>query len=458
MSSASAKRPPELLILNTIGLTGAEVLAAALARLQSVYVLPGHNFIEDSRLLYRAHSYTGRSAEDTFDNLALHQYTTGGRCWAGLTKHMNEAQKARYDQRRHRQIFVERVGDSREFSDVVTAYIASFFASMNIDSTGARYLAFYGPNSVLAYHDDLAARRIKVINWHNRIDLWLAMIGQRMTWDNLAACRFWLVNSLYQRWYGENNPDYLTIDMQEFLGDPLAGMSDICSFLNVPQPAGGPPNPVAALGFVEYNPAFTAGIERDAAMLRAIYADARHFRMAADFALWWKQCLAVPGMNEDLALYRRYWNSTGHTNFDWLGPLEERIIAAAERVYPVADGSNASLEFYHRYHRVNSDNFDAPECRLMHSLGCLEEDVVLPLQPVFLRTVIAYISSVARCGARQAHSYYPLRKGSLYQRLAAPESRRKIAAAGLDEKFAEMETLIDEVEKKIGGSIRPWPG
>ena len=52
----------EVIFINTLGLTGSELMAAALTAAAGVRVLPGQNFIQHEMRLYRPHDYRGLSA------------------------------------------------------------------------------------------------------------------------------------------------------------------------------------------------------------------------------------------------------------------------------------------------------------------------------------------------------------------------------------------------------------
>ena len=74
------------LLLNTIGLTGVEVLLSELAKCSEVFALPGQNFSIFAHNLYRPHDYSNLEPEDIFESLARQLLTKSGRIWMGLTK------------------------------------------------------------------------------------------------------------------------------------------------------------------------------------------------------------------------------------------------------------------------------------------------------------------------------------------------------------------------------------
>ena len=129
------------------------------------------------------------------------------------------------------------------------------------------------------------------------------------------------------------------------------------------------------------------------------------------------------------------------------------------RLAGCADGRNPSLDFYHRYHRLSSLNHSEPQVLEPQILGCLEEEIVVPLMPFFLKICIEHLAGLARIAERQAHSYRSLRGSSLYARLTAPEGRRAIEQLRLGAHLAALEEQIDRTEAKIGGpGARRAPG
>lgn len=96
-----------MIIVNTIGYTGAEILASKLSELSSVKFLPGQNFANDRGRFYRKHDFSGCDASAIFDILYQHQFTKSGKAWLGLSKHFNTAQKSDYDFNHHKNIFIK---------------------------------------------------------------------------------------------------------------------------------------------------------------------------------------------------------------------------------------------------------------------------------------------------------------------------------------------------------------
>ena len=124
-----------LIALNTIGLTGVEILQARLAELEDVLVLPGQNFTLFRQNLYRPHDYSGLDGREIFQILNRHLLTKAGRIWMGLTKYMDEASRHAYLTDRHEALFLTKVNGNGIFFDCLQAYCESYFESLGQDTT-----------------------------------------------------------------------------------------------------------------------------------------------------------------------------------------------------------------------------------------------------------------------------------------------------------------------------------
>ena len=92
----------KLLLVNTIGLTGADLLLPKLSLYKEIAILPGQNFGIYKDNLYRVHEYKGWDNSDVFDSLSRNLYTKGGRIWMGLTKNMEEVERKAYPKVLHK--------------------------------------------------------------------------------------------------------------------------------------------------------------------------------------------------------------------------------------------------------------------------------------------------------------------------------------------------------------------
>jgi hypothetical protein len=439
----------KLLVINTIGLTGVEVLASEMSLMPGIAFLPGQNFIQFDSCLYRPHNYSNLSLEQIFASLSRHQYTKAGRCWAGLTKHMSEEQKRNYDRDKHQMLFVNslQASDRRDVLFCTKAYILTFFEVLGTDVSESQYLGFWGANCVISYSDLPAfAEEVTVVNWSAGIDLWLAMISSTMTWNCIDACKFWLVNSLLLANYGRENPNYLNVNRSTFIEKKAEELQRVRDFLKLNSHSKINHN-INELGFIKYNPMLIEFIQKSADDIRAIYADNIYFKMADKLDKWQDDFLENPQAGSLLQKYQKFWHSTAHTNFDWVDPLTEEIVELAVPIAGEKDGRNFNCNFYHKYSNLCSDNHSNVIFHLEHYLGTLEEEIIIPKMPYFLKIVLQYLSNIANNYIKQQHSYVPIRKGDIYQRITRSEYQDKIAQFGLKDKMQEVEQLIDETEK-----------
>ena len=442
----------EHIVVNTIGLTAAELMLAEVARFPEVLTLPGQNFIQVRKVLYRPHSYDGVPVDEVFDSLNLHQIMKSGRCWAGLTKSMSAAEAAAYSADRHFEFFRQRLGDKRDFLACVEAYAESFYECYGADPRPARFIAHFGHNLTLQQNTYPGfSERTWVINFSNRPFRWLASISQRMTWNPIGALKFFIVHGLLLRRYAASNSRFLNVDLDELAADRAATVARVRSFLRLPALPEGDGVPRVP-GFMSMNQELLRQVGAEAKMIEAIYHQHPIAVLASTMDDWAADCLVRPEVGVVLDDYLEYWNSTAHTNFDWAGPMEEAVLAVAPRPPMVAlpTSCNLSATFYQDQIDLCSDNFNTPVVRLRHGLGALDKRIVLPPLPFFIRAAIAYLTEVCRGHLQFAHSYVPVREGDLYRRLQEKACQARIDQTGIRDKADELETLIDQVEAEVG--------
>jgi hypothetical protein len=436
---------PRLLVLNTIGLTGVELLLTELARSREVIALPGQNFSMFGHNLYRAHDYSRHSADAVFDSLARLLYTREGRIWMGLTKHMTEADLKAYPVARHKELFMARLGASRDYLDGLEAYITTFFHSIGNELNGARYLTYYSNNVLLNYrHYPRFAERTTVVHVSCRIARWLTIISQTRTWDCAEACKFWLVSTLFAHHYGRKHGNFLAVNSDDIADRPDSVLPGVYQFLSVAQPARDAPRITG--GFIAPNEKWIAAQRETAIEMRQIYCDYCFFQLADTFEDWAPEFLTRARTQELLDKFARFWNSTSHTNFDWIGPVGNELMDELIEFAPRRNGRNLNFTFYHEYFTLNSDSYDQPIARLEHFLGCLEDEIIIPKLPYYLKLAMEYLISASKNNIKLRHSYVPLREASVYRRLVQPEFQAKIIQFGLADKMKEMERYLTEAE------------
>lgn len=448
------------IVVNTIGLTGAEMLLAEFARFPDVLTLPGQNFIQDQHCLYRTHDYGDLDPEAVFDRLGKHLLMRSGRCWMGLTKNMTSSERASYPREAHRSLFLSSMGASRDVLDCIECYAETFYEAWGAARPDARFVCYFSHNLVLQQNAyPRFAERIRVVDFGNEVHLWLAMISQRMTWNCIDATKFYIVQRLLLALFSKRGYPYKSVDLREYLAEPASTVAAVRTFLGMRAlPTGG--SPPAVPGFISMDRSRIEGILADAEDLKRVYSGNPLVACASGIDTWSRAFLDDPQNVGLLDRYLTYWNSTSHTNFDWVGPLEELII---ERC-PVEPGSPGDIRrlserFFHEQFELHSDNFAKPVVRVRHSLGDLESEIVVPRLPYFLRAAIAYLDKVCDSHEMFTHSYLPLRDTPMFRLLSGTAYRRKLSELGLDKNMSMLEDRVAQIEalvrEHVGGPS--WP-
>ena len=433
---------PRLLLVNSIGLTGAEVLTAALSAHPAVRMLPGQNFIGLDHCLYRQGDFSRVAAEKIFDALAAEYYMTSGRVWSGLTKDMSAEERGCYDRIAHRARFLACATVSPSLLDHARVFMQTYF-----EGTAPAYYGFFGQNLVLSHSAELARRQDwRMLACVNRVEHWLANISQRMTWDCRQAAKFWVVNHLLLEAFSREQPAYLEISLETLVDRPEASMATVWKHLGLQPAAGERP-----AGFIRFEPKVFDKIRRDADLIVLIYGDCLEVQLAHSLRDWAPAFLHEKDNRSLMERYREYWNSTSHTNFDWIGPIEEEIIGRAALLAGCRGGRNLSMDFYHRYYQLSSLTHDAPRVLEPQILGMLEAEIVVPPLPYFLKVCMEHLTNLARIAERQAHSYRSLRAGALYAKLKVLQPQ--IERLGLAPRLAAMEAQINSAEAKISHAL-----
>jgi len=430
----------KLVSINTIGLTGAEMLAADLARFPEILMLPGQNFIGFGTRTYRPHDYSGWDADAVFANLAKSHTTRAGRVWAGLTKSMSPAMLDRYDANRHRAEFVALAPTATTTLDHFENFTSAFAHAGGDDRVYERF-GFFGFNIVFSadHYPDFLDRSV-VLDFVNPIDFWLANLGQRAVWNNLQAMRFWLVNMLVvRRWAARHPQHYLAVNVRDFVADHEGQVAKVADFLGMPVPTGQVPD-----GFLSYSPVVVQATERIADDVRAIYSGWAEFELASTFDDWADEFLSLAGVDPLLDRFEKFWNTTSHTNLDWVGPVADEIVEKLVIFSGATNAANTSRWFYHDCFQLNSDDWKNPRGTLEHYLGFLEDEIVLPSMAAHVRIVICYLERVADNITKRAYSALPIRQTSLYRRLL--EQRGNFARWDMTDKFTELEDRIDDAD------------
>lgn len=433
----------KLFALNTIGYTGVEILAAEIARLPGVAFLPGQNFIQFGRRYYRPHVYENCSPEEIFHILNQHVFTKTGRCWSGLTKHMTEAEKSLYPWEKHKEFFVKSIGNEKSFFKCVNNYITSYFISIDSDISRHKQSGFWGQNIVLSDSQDSEINSLAVIDFQSEIYIWLAMASSHMTWNCIEACKFWIINTLFVDWFASKHSKFLRIRYGELQNNKENCLENIKKFLNLTDSIEGN---IHNFGFIDFNPSLVSTFDKNAEDLRQIYSDNIYFRMATSIDEWSNAFISDSSNQALLQKYQQFWHSTAHTNLDWIDPIGNKIIEKAVSISAQKDQSNMSIEFYHSYSELNSDTHNTPIVKIEHYLGILEDDIVVPKLPYFLKIVIQYLENITKNYTKHNHSYLSVRESKLYKTIQQSVFQVRLDQLGIKHKLAEVESLIDEID------------
>ena|GEM_PF-6087470 len=434
----------KLIAINTIGLTGAEILCAELARHPEIRMLPGQNFIRFKHSVYRLHDYRGMTPSEVFEMLSMHHYTRSGKCWSGLSKSMSDSMKELYSREKHRELFVNGF-TSLNFAPAIALFIKTFYESMGEDLTHVTHGGWFGNNIAINAAGYQGLDDALIINFSNSIDYWLGNINQRFVWNNLETLKFWIVNELFLRHFARGRKNYLSIDLADYTRDRNQVNRTLRCFLDLDpetQIADLPPD-----GFIRFNTDLVAKIEQDAASLIPIYKDHALYKLAQSIDQWSEDLLNNSAYADLLEKYRDFWNTSSHTNFDWVGPVEEEIVERALQHTGFKSERNLSCWFYHECFELTCDHYQTPRNKLEHYLGCLEDEIVLPPIAYYARVAVCYIESIADNCLRRPYSAVPIRETSLYRRLTTPAYAKFFPLWAMTEKVAEMEQRIDQANQ-----------
>jgi hypothetical protein len=422
----------KLIALNTIGLTGVEVFQTYLAELDEVYVLPGQNFTLHSQNLYRPFDFTGRTATEVFDTLNRQLLTKAGRIWIGLTKYMDKSTLEIYSHEKHKKLFISRLGDRRQFFECVEEYSRSYYLLIQNSELGPnKWLSYYSCNVVLnlPYYEGKMPERI--LNVGNRIDFWL------------EACKFFIVNNLYLKLFQTKNSNLRTFFLEDMIKNPEKQKEEIQAFLGISARK----TDRKSSGLILPRRLIIEETILNAAKLRKIYSEEPLFKLADTIEKWGSEFTSNPEISFLLDRFAKFWNTTAHTNFDWVGPIAEEIVSLALNQYSLTGKRNINTYFYHEYFNIQSDSHESINSHLHHYLGFLEQEIILPYLPYFLKVAMTYLICISKNYVYHSHSYIPVRQSDIYRRLCTPEAIKKIAHFGLSEKMLEVEISINAAEE-----------
>lgn len=437
-----------IVLLNTIGLTGVDILASELAKLPGLYMLPGQSFVQFKGCLYRPHDYAGMTAGQVFEVLNREVLESSGRLWCGITRFMSPVERDAYDRSNHKAAYLRRAPASTRFFDHAVVYAEAFFESRGLPLPTEAPIGFAGHN----FSHNLSAYEplppgLRIVNLDAGIALWLAMSGQRMTWNCVEATKFWIVNRLCQRLYARRYAGYLTVDLDALVAAPAMEARNVASGLGLPCAAdvgvfASWPAPSRS-GFLAWDRSFFGKLKEDAAQIDTIYKSSRLYDAATRFDVWCEGALSDPRVVELLDRYRTFWNSGYQVALDQVGPIENRIVEAVVAGRSTDSEPTLAFRFFHELNDLRAEYYATPVCRVPFSLAALESEIPVPRMPFFLRIVIGYLEHTIGHLMRNPHTYRAVETWPFYELLHTALYREEIARLGLTKKMAALTELAE---------------
>ncbi|MGH8497297.1 MAG: hypothetical protein ACRERV_00560, partial [Methylococcales bacterium] len=390
-----------LVVFNTLGMTGVELLIGELSMVPGLLVLPGQNFIECAKQLYRPHDHSGRDEESIFAELSLIQKTKTGMIWAGLNKFFTQEDALRYTARKHKDIFCAKLRNDPQirehFFDLIFCYVATFFVSCGVDIERVEAVGFYSGNVALnTPWSDPVSERVIFIQMNPSIDIWLTLSGRTKTWNSVSAIKFWIINQLFLLHFSEKHKKFLFVDYSRPLTDEVLEecRRKVVEFLCLNDSDVGTlsreEQAIRTMGHVDPGKLKHDDVAENCAFFDKIYSSCPFYALARTMKEWGPAFLRDPVNQCLLQRFQSFWQTTSHTNFDWIGTVGDKLILKAMDAnhgsLPVESANDLNVNYllYHTYSSLDSDHHDAPNVSLEHYLGNLEEDIVIPKLPYYM--------------------------------------------------------------------------
>jgi len=427
--------------LNSIGQPWSEALLEELAGYPPLLVLPGESLQGTTESPFRPLSLKGLSAEESFTRLSD--------AW---TRQFKEGLEARYLRAEHLRLFTEKWSSGHSLLEHLGNFTVSFYAALKEPVKDVSYFAFVCRNFALhtgAYSD--FAEKTTVLHLGSSLPLWLAAMNQTGTWENSRMVRYWLVNQLFLEWFRGRHPNFMSVDLEQFVHNRAEVRFNLERWFGANYDRA-QRRALRELSTPPIDGSILSRLQPQADLLAQIYKDYAPYRAALSMEEWSSGFLRNAENVRLLQRYQRYWNSTSHINLDFLGPIEDELV---ERILPFAGANsspNLSYTFYHQYFQVDSENPDHPRAYLNHHLGCLEEEIVFPLLPAYLRMSIAYLENLA------THSPRSPRQSLFFQRLQSPAARSILEQHGLGPQLEVMEAVLESRDATPWQSSAGWAG
>ncbi len=438
----------QVFVINTIGLTGAEILASYLAEYDSINILPGQNFLQNKKNLYRKHDFTNKSQLEIFNVLNADLLRKNGSIWAGPTKNTTSEFQSRYDRLKHQRFFVENQINSADYSNIIENYISSYFKSINYAPSEKSIYGYWGANYCITHlADNLPYKSSSVINLTNTPSVWLANISQKMTWDNSKALAFYIIHNLVIEHYKKNGYKIFQIDLNKLITNKNFCIAKCLNFLDVGSSASDE-NHLLNQAYLNVDIDYIDKIFDNAKLIHLVYKDYSLYKIAESISEWSNSFLEISHNQDLLEMYIKYWNTTCHTNFDFIGPLEEELLELIKLHVGSTTDFNISYSFYHKFTSFDSDSYLNPKTKLTHYLGSVEDEIVTPCNSYYIRAILAYFNSIVSVFQGQMHSYTSILDSSLWQRINHNKFQPFLTASGLNVELERIKRAIVNLDSQ----------
>jgi hypothetical protein len=417
--------------INTIGLTGAEILASYLAQCSNLKILPGQNFLQFGKNLYRKHYFNGRSSQQIFNEFNADLLRKNGSIWAGPVKNMSPSFKTCYDRDKHMNFFAKEAKAHQDFQELTQTYTKSFFDSLEISPSDVDAYGYWGANFCITHLNDRKPdQAYQILNLSNSPSVWLSNISQKMIWNNAKSLTFYIIHNLIIRYLKKLGYKIHDIDLEDLTHNKQESIFNCLDFLGVSRSELQVDHPLKE-AYLSVDTSCIQNVITNAKQLHYVYKDFEFYKVACSIDEWSTDYLSNMHHLSLLQLYISYWNSTCHTNFDFVGPLESEIMNSISLLTDFKSSRNFSFSFYHDCITFDSDSFHQPTTSLTHYLGTLEEQIVVPRNPYYIRAIITYLDSVISTFKRQMHSFTPLSNSVLWNVINQEELKPLLEASGL---------------------------
>ncbi len=433
-------------VIDTLGATAPEFIAATLARHPQVSVLPGLAFVRDDVRLYRAHRLEDLPALEVFDRLWSPSYEPSGRMWAGIGRRIPQQDVAALEQARQR--FAQSWRPTPDYVGTLFHFAEQVAPAVGAWKTGGSHLGFCGsPFLKTLDWNELIAHDVQVISSETSLPIWLALVSYRSIVNGLDALKYWLVHKLLRAAARRAGVKVHVVDAIATAKGSTDAAFNALGFANKGAIDAGP-----GLGHALFDAPLFAQTEALAADLARLYQGDPLYEAARDADQWVDAVAATPEVQALLNHYVAQWKTTSHIHFDTVGPLENEILRLALRNAGIADRPDLrtfeerfSQAFFHEHIRFRSYTFESPVIDLDIWLGSLERLITLPHAPYYVHASLKYLERCLDSQGKWFDSYSPLTESHLYRLLRQPDFAHTVAGHDFAARLERIEQRDAEI-------------